>query len=82
MTEDHRSEHDPLESVVREFRRMCVPDRPPDEALLAQLAAHKPAARLRFLFSYSFPRRFLVRPAFRYTAAAVVAESDSNSWPR
>ncbi|SIN86301.1 hypothetical protein SAMN05444166_1326 [Singulisphaera sp. GP187] len=72
MSEDHRSGHDTLESAVREFQRMPAPDRPSDEALLALLATHRPAAGRSLLFPYTFTRRFLMRPAFRYTVAAVV----------
>ncbi len=35
MSENHRTEHDPLEKAIEEFRRMPVPDRPSYEDLVA-----------------------------------------------
>ena len=50
MTEAHRSDPDPLESAVSEFRRMPVPGRPSDENLLARLATLRPTVGRTFPF--------------------------------
>jgi hypothetical protein len=72
MTEDHQSDHDLLESAVREFRRMPVPVRPSDEDLLARLATHRPTAGQTFPFPSASTRILLMNPTLRYATAGVL----------
>lgn len=65
---NHRE--DPLDDVIAEFRRIRVPDRPPDEMVLARLVPPVERPGPSALPSPLLIRRLLMLPAFRYAVAA------------
>jgi hypothetical protein len=72
MSDDRRPRADPLEEAVQAFRRMTVPDPPPDADVLARLGTAAADATPAVPVPFSPKRRYLMRLVVPSAAALVL----------
>jgi hypothetical protein len=72
MSENQQPDHDPLEQAINAFRRMAVPDQPPDAEVLARFGTASGAAARPVSIPAASKRRYLMRLLVPSAAAALV----------
>src|SRR5262245_4527384 len=73
MSENQQPNHDPLEEAIGAFRRMTVPDGPPDAEVLAQLGTGPRDTAGPHSIPFPWRRRYLMRLLIPSAAATLLA---------